>query len=232
MNINSIKTIGENTDKIGIIFGSKNSNSFINAQKNNYIYNIKNNENNASNGQNSLVIQKTLNHNIIKFNDYEINNLIYKEALKYDKRTYFQFYFSLLKMNHIIMFTFLTRNDYNSKSIKIILFLFSFSLYLTVNALFFNEETIHKIYEDEGTFNISYQIPQILYSNIITSFINLIIKKFSLSEKKILEIKHSNGEVNLSGVLNYLIIKFIVFFILIFSFLIIFWFYLSCFCAI
>ena len=232
LNINSIKTIGENTDKIGIIFGSKNSNSFINAQKNNYIYNIKNNENNASNGQNSLVMKKTLNHNIIKFNDYEINNLIYKEALKYDKRTYFQFYFSLLKMNHIIMFTFLTRNDYNSKSIKIILFLFSFSLYLTVNALFFNEETIHKIYEDHGTFNISYQIPQILYSTIITSFINLIIKNFSLSEKKILEIKHSNGEINLSKVLNYLIIKFIVFFILIFSFLILFWFYLSCFCAI
>ena len=132
-------------------------------------------------------------------------------------------------MNHIIIFTFLTRNDYNSKSIKIILFLFSFSLYLTVNALFFNEETIHKIYEDHGTFNISYQIPQILYSTIITSFINLIIKNFSLSEKKILEIKHSNGEINLSKVLNYLIIKFIVFFILIFSFLIIFWFYLSCF---
>ena len=132
----------------------------------------------------------------------------------------------------LIVFTFYTSNDYNSKAIKIILFLFSFSLYLTVNALFFNDTTIHKIYEDQGNFNLPYQIPQILYSTIITSFVNIIIKHFSLSEKKVLNIKNTKENINRAKILKYLIIKFIIFFILNFIFLILFWLYLSSFCAV
>ena len=123
---------------------------------------------------NSVKIEPYINNTIsikINYNDYELNNLSYKEALKLDKRTYFQFYFSLLKMKHILIFTFYTYTDYNSKIIKIILFFFSFALYFTINALFFNDKTIHKIYEDHGKFNFIYQIPKILYSTIITSFI-------------------------------------------------------------
>ena len=40
--------------------------------------------------------------------------------------------------------------DANSKIIKLCLFLFSFTLYFTVNALFFNDTTMHKIYDDQG----------------------------------------------------------------------------------
>ena len=137
-------------------------------------------------------------------------------------------------MKHILIFTFYTYTDYNSKIIKIILFLFSFALYFTINALFFNDKTIHKIYEDHGKFNFIYQIPKILYSTIITSFINIIIKFLSLTEKNILEIKNEKNNLNekASKILKYLIIKLILFFILIFIFLILFWFYISCFCGI
>jgi uncharacterized membrane protein len=110
-----------------------------------------------------------------------MNNLSYKKALKLDKRTYFEYYFSLLRTNHILIFTFYTNTDYNSKIIKIILFLFSFALYFTINGLFFNDETLHKIYEDQGNFNFIYQIPNILYSSIITSIINIIM----LPEKEV-----------------------------------------------
>ena len=155
--------------------------------------------------------EKILNNNKLNindnnnFNDYEINNLNYNDAIQFDKRTYFQYYFSLLKTKHIIIFSFYTYNDYNSKIIKINLLLFSFSLYLTINSLFFNDATMHKIYEDQGSFDFIYQIPKIIYSSIISSIINLII---------------------------YLLKKFIIFFILLFIFLIIFWYYISCFCAV
>ena len=172
----------------------------------------------------------------IKLNDYEMNNLSYKEALKLDKRTYFQYYLSLLRANHILIFTFFTNTDYNSKIIKIILFLFSFALYFTINTLFFNDETLHKIYEDQGNFNFIYQIPNILYSSIITSIINSIIKFLSLTEKNIIEIKKTKTKDNMleksSKLLKCLIIKFILFFILVFLFLFIFWYYLICFCGI
>ena len=93
---------------------------------------------------------------------------------------------------------------------------------------------MHKILEDEGKFNFIYQIPQILYSVIISSLINIIIKNLSLTEKNIIEIKkNKNDVINKSAwILKCLTIKFIIFFILVFIFLILFWYYLSCFCVV
>lgn len=58
--------------------------------------------------------------------DYEINNISYKEALENDKRTYLQYYISLIKLKHILLFTFYSNHDYNSFPIKICLFFFLF----------------------------------------------------------------------------------------------------------
>ena len=104
---------------------------------------------------------KKRNKKFIYYNDYEFNGLNYNKALKEDKRTYPHYYFSVLRMKYSSIFTFYTSNDYNSKSIKISLFLFIFSLYFTINALFFSDSTMHKIYIDKGSFNFIYQIPQI-----------------------------------------------------------------------
>ena len=89
-------------------------------------------------------------------------------------------------------------NDYNVMSLKITLFLVSFSLYLTINGFFFNDKTMHKIYKDNGVFNIIFQIPQILYSSIITSVINIILKNLSLSEKQLKVLLSNNNSFALS----------------------------------
>ena len=76
------------------------------------------------------------------------------------------------------------------------LIFFGFALYSTVNILFFNDSTMHKIYEDNEKFNFAYQIPQIIYSTIISSIVNFIIRYFSLSEKDLLKIKRAKkGEL-------------------------------------
>jgi len=175
-----------------------------------------------------------INKWILKCNDYEINTLIYNKALLYDKRTYIEYYFSLLRIKHLIIFTFYTHNDYNSTIIKICLLFFSFALYYTVNALFFTDSTMHKIYEDEGMFNIIYQIPQILYSSLISSAINNILKYFSLTEKNVIEIKREkiNLERKVRNTLKCLKLKFFLFFSLSLFFLSIFWYYLASFCAV
>ena len=51
------------------------------------------------------------------YEDYEINDLSYNLALIYDKRTYCQYYGSLLKANHNLIFSFCNNTDYNSKII-------------------------------------------------------------------------------------------------------------------
>ena len=188
---------------------------------------------------NNKIIKKDINNNniILDLNDYEINTLIYADALKYDQRTYSQYYFSLLRTKHILVLAFYpNKSDYNSQVMKICLFFFSFALYFSVNALFFTDETIHTIHENNGKYDFIYQIPQMLYSTIISSFISALIKYFSLSEKNILEIKNEKKLKNCNNkipqVIKCLKKKFILFFILSFSFLFFFWSYLSCFCAV
>ena len=132
----------------------------------------------------------------MEYNNVELNNLSYSLALKYDKRTFFQYYISLLKIKHIFIFTFCNNNDYNIKIIKYDLFLFGFVLSYFINTLFFNDETMQKIYKSDGSFNFIYQLPQILYSSLISSIINILVKLLALSEKTIIEYKALKEKIN------------------------------------
>ena len=179
--------------------------------------------------------EKKIKEKEMKFNDTELNLLLYQEATILDKRSFCQYYASLIKTKHIIVFYFCYNKDYNSRIIKIYLFFFTFTVNYTVNALFFNDDTMHKIYEDGGKFNLFYQVPQILYSTIISSLLIIIVKMLALSEKNILKIKSSKPyELNklYKSETNSISCKFISFFIISFILLFAFWYYVGCFCAV
>ena len=176
---------------------------------------------------------------ILKNTDEEINQLPYKFALKYDTRKYYQYYFSLIRTKHPLIFTFFNNNDYNIKIIKIDLFLFSFSLYFTVNALFFNDDTMHKIYEDKGVFNFLFQLPSILYSVLISATLNSLLKLLAFSGGSILEYKSNKFvkfQIDLDErekkLVKMIKIKFIIYFIISTIISLFCWYYLSMFCAI
>ena len=170
------------------------------------------------------------------YTDYELNNIIFEEALENDKRNFCQYYFSLIKIKHPLIFSFSQNKDYNPNVIKICIFFFSLGVFLTINAFFFNDSKMHQIYLDNGKFNFTYNIPHIIYTLIIFYIINIIIKRFFLSQNNILEIKHKSNQYNVNAkvviVIRYLIIKFTCYFIFSIIFLIICWYYLSCFCII
>ena len=170
------------------------------------------------------------------FNDYELNSLCYEDALKFDKRTFFEYYISLIKVNQLIIFSFFLSNDYNSKVIKICFFLFIFALYYVLNALFFTDSTMHKIYENNGQFDFIYQLPYITYSTLISILLKQIISMLCLTEKDIAKIKkeetYESSQIMNKTVIKCIKIKFILFFSFVFLFLLLFWYYISCFCAI
>ena len=169
-------------------------------------------------------------------NDNEINSLDYDMAVIIDKRTYCQYYYSLLKKKQLILFAFLPTNDYNLIPMKILLFIVSFSLYFTINGFFFSDDTMNKIYEDNGAFNIIYQLPQIFYSSVISAVINIILKMLSLSESQILAIKKEKdlekSKEMAKKTKRTLNIKLIIFIILSTIFMLFFWYFISCFCAV
>ena len=95
---------------------------------------------------------------------------------------------------------------------------------------------MHKIYEDEGSFNFIYQLPQIIYSSLISAVLNVLLKLLALSEGNIIEYKKNKKKDELDkrtiDLKNKLNMKFFLYFITSFLFLLLFWYYLSMFCAI
>ena len=170
------------------------------------------------------------------FTNEELNKMEYKKALIYDKRTFFQYYWSLIKKKQIIFFVLLNKDDYNLISVKVILFIISFSLYFTLNGFFFNDSTMHRIYKNKGAYELISQIPIIFYSSMITAIINLALKSLSLSEKDLLEIKQESNlkkaKQKSKGSFPCLKLKITIFFILSFLLILFFWYFITCFCAV
>ena len=125
----------------------------------------------------------------------------YDLAIKHDKRKYCVYYISLLKTQHEFFFAFFQRNDYNANIVKIDLFFVSFVIYYTINGLFFDDNTMHKIYENKGKFDIEYQLPKIIYSSLISMVLNTILKLLALSNDSIINFKQDKNkeDVNKRG---------------------------------
>ena len=189
-------------------------------------FNIKNNKN-----------KKKENPNYKPDTDYELNWLSYKESIKYDKRTNCEYYGSLIRSKQLFIFTFCSFNDYNSGVIKKFMLFLSFALHYTVNALFFNESTMHQIYEDEGKFNFGYQISHIFVSAIISTVVlRLMLQFLVLTDNDVLKVKNQENKNMAIDTkkerLKCMKIKFAIFFVLNFILLGLFWYYLTCFNAV
>ena len=173
---------------------------------------------------------------VLKLISSEINDLSYEVALSKDKRSFLEYYFSLLKTNHLLLFVF-NNEDYNSQMIKLSFLFFNIGTSIAVNSLFFNDSTMHKIYTDKGSYNFIYQLPQIIYSTIISAILNGIIKVLGLSERIIIKFKKVETNIyeldkKYKHLLTVLKVKFGLFYFNVFSLLFLFWYYVTCFCGI
>ena len=224
-NITNISDIGQvGTSTLNIPNCSNNINN-TNNKKNINISNISN-----------IIDNRDIKDKLTKsFNDFEMNNLKYKEALVKDKRTFLQTYKSLMKTKQKIYFTFLLEDDYNSKIIKICLFIFSLSLDYAVGAMFFHDGTMHKIDEDKGDYNFTYQLSKTIITFLISYYITKLVSCFILSEEKISKIIENNIsqiDTKSNNLFDISKCKLSIFFVLITLFHLLFWYYLSAFCAV
>ena len=167
------------------------------------------------------------------YNDKEINELKYEIAIKKDNRTYCQYYSSLLRLKHILIFTFCNPRDYNSQFIKIYIFFLTFAINYLVSAMFYSDDTMHKIYVDEGSFDFTYQLPQMFYSLLISSVLKTILNLFGLYENIILLYKNKRKkEIHEKEIMSKIKYRIIIFFIMTYILLFFLWYYLGCFCAV
>ena len=52
---------------------------------------------------------------------------------------------------------------------------------------------MHNIHEKGGEYDIVYDIPQIIYSSVISTFINILLQKLALSEDSFITLKHEKN---------------------------------------
>jgi hypothetical protein len=123
------------------------------------------------------------------FSDYELNELEYQKAIEYDNRSFLKYYWALIRREHLIFHTFFSFDDYNVFSIKLSKCIIAIALDFVLNVVFFFDDTMRKIYLDYGKYNIITQIPQALYSTIISESIDVFLRYLCLTEKEIYKIK-------------------------------------------
>ena len=171
-----------------------------------------------------------------KFDDFQLNNLEYLEAIEYDKRNFIQTYWSILKREHIIIFTFFIRNDYNLVHVKFSRFFFLICTDMAMNVIFFTDDSMHKVYKNYGKYDFLEQIPQIIYSTAVSQALELILCYLSLTDKHLYEIKEiKNIQRKMDVVFKILrCVKFKLagFYIFTFIFFVFYWYLVASFCAV
>ena len=168
------------------------------------------------------------------YSDFELNQLRYKEATKSDKRTFLQLYWAILKRNHLII-SFISCNDYNLLSIKLTRFIFFIASIMALNAFFFSDDSMHKLFLNYGKYDFVQQIPKIIYTIIITQLLELFLCFLSFTDKYFYRIKSYliDGKTKkINKIVRCMQIKLIIFFLFVGIMLVIYWYVISVFCGI
>ena len=96
--------------------------------------------------------------------------------------------------------------------------------------MFYSDSTMHKIYIDKGSFDFTYQLPQMFYSLIIAAVFKCILNILGIYEKDIIEFKTSEkNDKKITDILSTIKIKMIFFFVITYLLMFFFLIYLGCF---
>ena len=107
---------------------------------------------------------------------------------------------------------------------------------MAMNVFCFSVDSMHKIYFNYGKYDFIQQIPQIIYSTIISQLLELFLCYLCLTDKHIYKIKNLQDNKKNTGsvflILKCIKIKLIVFFMFTFILFIFYWYLISAFCSV
>ena len=172
----------------------------------------------------------------VVYTDEQLNSVDYDVAVKEDKRTFKEYYLSLLKMKQLCIFTFYTYTEYNFRVIKFTLFILFISFYLAFTALFFNDSIMREIYTYKGNTDAAVHIPNIIFSSLCCLVMNFVIRFLSLSEGEISRISQMvQKDIRISSaeaLRRKIKVKLIILFAISGLIIGLCWYYVSAFCAV
>jgi hypothetical protein len=182
--------------------------------------------------------KKENENQIYEYENDELNELPLDKAIKYDNRSFCVYYGNILLYSHIITNVFFRFNDYNLFVVKLGLFFMTFPINLTMNIFFFTNKSMKVNYikslDDISTFWSN--IDNTVYSSILANTLLIILKLLCLTHNSVRKLRKIN-DVSMAqeksiSVLRCTKARIIIYYILSLFFLIIFGYYVLCFCAV
>ena len=171
-----------------------------------------------------------------KLTDIEIDLLPYEVAKTLDKRKFKGYYWSLLKLRQLIIFTFLVFDDFNIFLIKLIAFFLLLSINFVYNSILFYDKIIDKIYDNEGKYSLKIQILNIFIGSVAFSLTIVLIRFIITCHKRFIKLKeienYEKAQKESFSMHRSLLTRYIVFITVSIILLLFFWYYISCFCGI
>ena len=169
----------------------------------------------------------------------EFDDMEYDDAIKYDTRTFGEYFTDKLLENQIFLNTFFNQDNLKPMTIKVILLLLNIDLYFVINGLFYSEDYISELFhsdEEEKFFSFfPRSISRFFYTTIVGVIVSAIMGCIFIEEGKVkrvfmrekenhVEIKYQISLIIKSMKKNYIIFTIICCIISLFS-----WYYISCF---
>ena len=180
-------------EKIGKNNNFKKDNFFItNESKNNF--EIINTEKTSSDFRkeelkNNLTPEEITNkEKKIKGLKYNLGKLKYEDALIFDKRSIKQKYWDYLLQSQLILSHFYADLILELRYIKIIALLINLALQFFFNCFFYTDECISDIYHRNGVISFFSDLPKVIYSILMSFFINTVLNFLSFYEDDLIEI--------------------------------------------
>ena len=105
---------------------------------------------------------------------------------------------------------------------------------MALNVFFFADETMHKMFLDYGKYNFIQQIPQIIYSVLVSQLIELLLCFLSLTDKHYYEMKSTNikTRIEIFQIIKRIKLKIYFFYIFTGIMFLFYWYIITCFCAV
>jgi len=216
---------------------SSNSNAMLNNLSTKRESNLDENENkgkNKNNLGNMKLKDKKVNY---AYTDEELQDMEFEEALHNDNRPFIRIYWSYLIEEHIIINNVFSDSYLDLRIIKISFLFFSLIISFFLNSFFYTDDYISESYHNNGVLDFVSSLPKAIYSFLVTIIISNLLKMLSTNKKNLKEIineKLSKMEYlkRMESALKQLRIKLIIYFICLFTFGILFLYYITAFCAV
>ena len=160
-----------------------------------------------------------------------LNNMSYENALLYDDRSFFAYFWNIFIYNQMLLFM-IFKDNWNFVITKISMFVNIITFALLFNLMFFGNKLIEEIYKNKGGLTMNKAFGWIVLAVVLTVILNCIAKYFGLTKRDVVNGKKQKENFNDEEFSSIVFKRTLIYFIVILIITLFIWYFGISFCGI